>query len=350
MEKEKLQPANYEKNKSLFVKSFWMTIIVLFIITLLMLALSVINTPSNSLQDAANQRAYEALSDELIAAMPTFVGEVMTKVADDPFPKTEQKINESVDKAFSLAYQNIPKFADAHYSVVGEYVELGLGATGQLSSYIQKQLFSNLDSSLSEASTEVSKTFNIEIFEKVDFYSKEVTQNIPITSAQKLSLEKRLSSEIQTHISMLRDTGVIGAGAIGAMSGVATVKLIAANISRKLLIKLGAKYSAKLAAKSASTGSLAAAGAAIGSFIPGIGTAIGGIVGGIAGWVIADVAFVSVDEWINRDEFEQDLYNLITEQKNIIKTNLKHEVNKIKAMLASDEKGSVVGETPSSLN
>ena len=337
-------------SKNLFVKSFWWTIIVLFLITLIMLVLSVFNSSEHSLEQAANQRAYEELSDELLAAIPDYVGEVMTKVVNDPFPKTEKVINDSVDEAFSFVYKNIPKFADTHYSVLGEYVEIGMGASGKLSSHIQKQLFSGLESRLETASNKVSDTLNSEILEKIDSYVKEVTEKPSISKSQKQAFEEQLSIELRKHLSMTRNAASMGGGgALGAITGVTAVKLIAANVSRKLLIKLGAKYSAKLAAKSVSTASIAAAGAAIGSFVPVVGTAAGGIIGATIGWFTMDAAFVTVDEWLNREEFELDLRNLITQQKNKIKQYMKREVNKIKEKLTLDERESLTGKTPSTL-
>lgn len=337
-------------SNNLFSTYFWWTIIVFFIITLIMIALSLINSSSQSLEKAAKKRAYQTLSDEVLAEIPKHVGEIMIKVSKDPLPKTEQVINDSVDDAFSLVYKNIPKFADAHYSVVGEYVELGMSATGKLSSYLQKQLFSGLKSRLALASNKVGNSLNSEILEKIDSYAEEVTEKYSISKDQKQAFEKQLSIELRKHLSMNRNAiSMGGGGVIGVLIGVTAVKLIAANLSKKLLIKLGVKYSTKLAAKSASTASMAAAGAAIGSFFPMVGTAIGGAIGGVVAWFTMDAVFVSVDEWLNRDDLELNLRNLINEQKNKIKQDMKSEVYKIKENLTFVEKDTLKDKTPSAL-
>ena len=80
-----------------------------------------------------------------------------------------------------------------------------------------------------------------------------------------------------------------------------------------------------------------------------VGTAAGGIIGATIGWFTMDAAFVTVDEWLNREEFELDLRNLITQQKNKIKQDMKREVNKIKEKLTLDERESLTGKTPSTL-
>ncbi|MBN2825813.1 MAG: hypothetical protein JXQ76_10840, partial [Campylobacterales bacterium] len=46
-----------------------------------------------------------------------------------------------INHAFGSVYQNVDKFLDFHYSVIGEYSELGAMATGKIEQSIQKRLF-----------------------------------------------------------------------------------------------------------------------------------------------------------------------------------------------------------------
>lgn len=61
-----------------------------------------------------------------------------------PLPQTNAAIERQIDKAFAPVYERIPAFLDWHYSIVGQYTELGQAALGALEEAIESRLFGEL--------------------------------------------------------------------------------------------------------------------------------------------------------------------------------------------------------------
>ena len=318
------------KNTNLFARSFWWTIIALFLITLILLILSAIRPNEKALNEAANERAYLALPEKLKNSISTIAPQIVIDVSEKEFVSTNLLIDESLDKAFSPVYQNIHSFADFHYSLMGEYTELGLAATGKLASKIQSILFKGFEESYKQATNNISTEFNSEFIRLVQKESEKYATDFKLNEEQSNNFKNLLTQQIVESITTHDGSTVITKAFLGGTLGVGTTKLIAAQISRKLLLKLGVKYSTKLAAKSASASSTAAIGAAIGSFFPGVGTVIGGVIGGVVGWVSVDKVFLEVDEWMHRTEFEQEIRIQLDEQKKLLKSSIKKRLSDLK--------------------
>jgi len=131
------QPENLRSK--VFQKSCWGTIIFLFIITVILITLGATHHSDKALKEAYSERV---ISAETLNKVAPVLGRVYKDIDTIAYPKSFQnEISRKVDEAFLPVYQNIPNFADMHYSVIGEYTEIGLAATGDLSSSIQAKLF-----------------------------------------------------------------------------------------------------------------------------------------------------------------------------------------------------------------
>ena len=255
---------------------------------------------------------FRAPPEELFQAERVRANKILSEYTDQSlvtsFPGTEAEIDQQVDKAFAPAYDNIETFADAHYSVIGEYTELILAATGRLDEKIQKILFEGLQERLGVAWNQISKNFKDELAD--NFKGKAEHQ-----AAMSLVIDD-MHSRFEASDLALKSSMAAGSGAAGVM----ITKTVSAAIAKKLIVVTAAKTAGKTTVKFAGTASGAGTGAVIGSFIPGAGTAVGGIVGGIVGWFLVDKVVVEADEHFNRDDFEKEVAALIDEQKARVKS------------------------------
>lgn len=284
------------RNGNRFLTYFLATIVVLFLVIATLLTVVYFRAPAEELIQAERVRVNKLLSEYTNQTLGT------------SFPGTEADINLQVDKAFAPAYNNIEAFADAHYSVIGEYTELFLAATGQLEEKIQQILFEGLQQRLGLAWNQISKKFMDEL---ADNFKADAEHH----AAMDLVLDDMLGRFEASDLA-LKSSIAAGSGAAGVMIS----KTISAAIAKKLVAVSAAKTAGKTTAKFAGTASFAGTGAIIGSFIPGAGTAAGGIIGGIVGWFLVDKAVVEVDEHYNRADFEKELAALIDEQKARVKS------------------------------
>ena len=70
--------------------------------------------------------------------------------------ETEGAIRNGIDTAFAPVYTGIPAFMD-HYSVIGQYVELGQAAFGRLQEESSARLFAGLQERLVTVSVDAGR-------------------------------------------------------------------------------------------------------------------------------------------------------------------------------------------------
>ena len=233
-------------------------------------------------------------------------------------------IETEIDKAFAPVYAQIPKLANFHYSVIGEYTELGAAAMGNLQDSIGEILFQEVDFS-QRLETGVGNVFSGSgevISRAMDDVSRRVGARMAFSPEEMQLLAPALELTLQdmearfSDVSLgLRSAGAVGGAAAGGLAAKATAKTVAGKLAGKAAIKAGAK--------AAGVGGGAAVGAAVGSMIPGLGTAVGGIIGAAAVWLATDKVVVEVDEYLNRETFETDMAALIDVEKTRIKEELR---------------------------
>ena len=293
---ETAKPRELPRNGNQFLNYFFGTIVALFIVIATLLTIVHFQAPQKELIQAERVRANKLLSEYTDQTLGT------------SFPDTEADIDQQVDKAFAPAYNNIKAFTNTHYTVIGEYTELVLAATGKLEEKIQEILFEGLQERLGVAWNQISTNFKTEL---ADNFKAEAEHQ----AAMSLVIDDMLSRFEASDLA-LKSSMAAGSGAAGVM----ITKTISAAIAKKLIAVTAAKTAGKTTAKFAVTASGAGTGAVIGSFIPGAGTAVGGIIGGIVGWFLVDKAVIEVDEHFNRDDFEKEVASLIDEQKARVKS------------------------------
>jgi len=303
--------------------------------TLLLFLFAIINSEVGEKQPFD---LHEAQHKRVLAAWPILKANIPQYVFAEPFDELDPKINMQIDQAFAPVYARIPHFADKHYSVLGEYIELGQAATNQIERSLQQELFTGLDARLNVASTNIAFAFNGIVKQRIQTLSNELA--IEGIDVQRL---QQLSTEYLNHVLKMREV----AQQIGVAAGVGGVGALSALLSVKLMAKLSAKMAGKVAL-SAGGGASAAVGATIGSVVPGVGTVIGGIIGGVIGWLATDAIVVSVDEWFNREDFEKELRQMVTDQREQVKQSFKKKIEQMRRTFYEKAK-SVSDKTPAEL-
>ena len=300
---------------------FWWTILALISVTVVLLILATLNQnpqPEEERRVRIEQGKESPQPEEgLRARAERRKGLILRRVLrPELFKKTDNAIDETIDSAFEPIYSRIPEFLDWHYSVVGQYQQLGAAALGTLESQMESRLFSGVNERLENASVNIDETFKAEYRFLISQKVHDEVQTVDNES--KTTYERMLNEAMQRFTSFVPASGF--AALQSAIGGKALFGAITKAMSKKLLTSVAAKTTVKAATKMVGAGGAAATGAAIGAFLGPIGVAIGGISGAVIGWLAVDAVVVAVDKHFKRDEFEQELIALIDKRKGGIKS------------------------------
>ncbi len=326
---------------------FWWTILALISVTVVLLILATINQDSQpekqqrvrTEQGKESPRAGENLGLRVEERSPRpeeylrkqakqRMGPILRELRPESFEKTANTIDEQIDLAFEPIYDQIPKLLNWHYSVPGQYEQLGKAAFGYLESEMEERLFSGIYERLKDASTKINETFKAEFDSLISQKIKDETQ--AVDNASRDVYEKMLTKVMQNSIQRFT-ASVPGSGVTafqGAIAGKALFGTITKTMSKKLFASVVIKTSGKIAAKMAGAGGAAASGAVVGAFLGPGGAVVGGVVGGIVGWVAVDAVVVTIDKHFNRDDFEQELVTLIDKRKDEVKSLMREAKSK----------------------
>ena len=245
--------------------------------------------------------------------------------------QTEGAIQRGIEAAFAPIYEGIPPFLDWHYSIIGQYVELGQAAFGRLQEELAARLFAGLEWRIADASADVDRVMRDEMRESVELWMRNEAQTLP-TEALRTTYQRMLDATVPATIQRFTvsavPSGIVAAGAGSA--GTAAAATVAKGLAKKLTASTFVKTVGKAVAKVGSPLGAAAAGAAAGAILGPAGAAIG-VLAGATAWLALDSAFVNVDEHLNRSALERDLIGLVDESKEQVKTALSAAVDEAKA-------------------
>ncbi|MBW0157608.1 hypothetical protein [Sedimentimonas flavescens] len=277
---------------------FWGTIALLFMVTLVAKLLASWHAGRNDVEGAD-----EGSPGGQSETKTTYVERAFT-VAEEKAEGARREIGPLLDKAYAPVYRGIPAYMDYHYSLKGEWLELGSAALGEIGVGLDSYLFSGLETRLTALAVELDRDFD----ERYSIALDEALAKVPGGRAAMGSVVTRAIDDAKSR--MEKTAGVFAAGALGGVSFKALTKGFAKN--------LGTKLAAKVAAKTGTKWVTVASGAGIGAGAcswAGPGAAGCAVVGAVITWVGVDLALVKLDEYVTRDEFERDLRELIDNQK-----------------------------------
>ena len=241
-----------------------------------------------------------------------------TKIA--ALSRSETLIRDGLRKSFAQAESRVDGYLDWYYSVFGEYERLAAMAGGkvadEISSELLKRLFGGqLDQQLSGLAKSASDGV-------VQMYAALAGESLS-SLRQKVKADPcvdRLFDAARID-SFERDLARAGSAAtVGIATGTATAvskagATAAAKLGGKKFAQHAAAFATKMAAKKGAS--------AVGGFLTGgavcspggpLALVCGGALG-VATWIGADALFISIDEYINRDEMQQDILTSLAEME-----------------------------------
>jgi len=219
--------------------------------------------------------------------------------------ETEAAVADEMRVVFAPVYAAIPAYADFHYSVLGEYIELTEAATGAVAQGVEDRLFPDFDQRYAAALARIDPVFAERFAAALAEISARPEGALPLGDATRAAL-----ADAQARMSVTAPLATVAAAGVGKAAAKALSKALL-----KTLAKTAAKTGLKTGAKAAGIGGGMAAGAGIGSVLGPPGALLGGVIGGVATWIAVDYAVIKIDEVLNRDAFEAELRALIDAER-----------------------------------
>lgn len=226
----------------------------------------------------------------------------------------QHQADHQIELAFSPVYQNIDAFLDFHYSVIGEYTELGAAATGKIAETIKEKLFGReFDRYLNKAQQNINKTYIQNLQAHIEQIHIKATGDIDKT------LNAKILQDLNADITQRFTQQKIKLGAfVGTAAAIKIISIISAKIAAKAASKIAVKTASKSTAKVASAGTAAAAGTLCGPF-----AWICSPLAATAAWFGTDALIITGDEYLNREDFKHEIIMMIDAQKAILKKRIK---------------------------
>lgn len=292
------------------MRAAWCTILV-FLVLSLGLVLAAYHGARVSMSEMVEAHVEVEAPPPVFEAPKGVVEDWARRAAEVATKAATTELRARLDVVFAPVHAAVPAYADFHYSVLGEYIELTEAALRSVSSSMEERLFEGFDPRLIAALDEVGKTyqaaFRSEIEQSAEAGRLALGEEAILGAATRLAIEDTVA---RAGVGVPAEIAAAGVGAIGAKAAAAALG--------KALVKGVAKIAAKSAVKPLGIGGAAAAGAAAGSPAGPPGAVIGGVVGAALGWFTMDYAIVKIDELISREAFEADLHALIDGEQELL--------------------------------
>ena len=297
------------------------------------------------------------------------------RLRDAPLPRTDQALRDQVDAAFEPVYARIPEFLDWHYSVAGQYTQLGQVILDQLegspfaraaferlrSSQLARAVLDRLDeSALAQGAVErlqdsevvraavdqLRQGVDARLFGDLPDRIGQVSAHVERVMKEEMNalVERRILDEVRT----LPPRGY-AEGATpcpeSETSGIGSAYegMLRAAIPQTLRRFTNSAAPTGIVAAGAALSGAAAAGALVrglsrrvlfrtaGRTARVLGAAVGGLAAGTAAWLLVDTAVLFVDEHFNRDDLERELTELVDEQKQATRAALSRAVREARS-------------------
>lgn len=289
------------------LRAFWATIVAMACVTIGLALAAVLRAPE---------------SEKLPRELPSTVLErLFSEAARKARAELTHRIDDVLYEAYSPVYAAVPAYASFHYSILGEYTELGRAALGEMSATLGGQLFAGFEDRLRREAAVLDRVFAAAYRKAIE---DAIAEAVPTASAKPL-LGPMTKAVINDAIDRAQITVPLASVATTA-AGSGALKAATTAMAKKI----GARVAIKAAAKGAAKGGgvlTGAGGGALACSWSGPVAVLCGVLGGAAAWLITDAAIVNIDEFFNRDEFEADLRRLIdqdrAEKKRLLEDALK---------------------------
>ncbi|RBQ32613.1 hypothetical protein CRU92_02555 [Arcobacter sp. FW59] len=297
------------------LKYFWNTIIILIFFSVILISIALIkqeiNQEKNISKTPITEKLQEVLTDTLKQNIEKYHNDILQNL-EMTKQDIDKIITENIDKTFDeLINNNVDKYLDFHYSVVGEYTELFAFTFGDMNKVINEKLLGkDFDKTINKLSQEIVNNSYLKIQRHLQDIEFIATKNVD------LELNKSSLENLKLNIKENLETNLLDMKATILTTAIAT----------KLAISISSKISAKLALKSAgktATKLAASTTAASGGITCGIAAPLCGIAFGTIAWFGTDAIVISADEYLNKDDFKQEIISSLNEVKLELKEQYK---------------------------
>lgn len=319
---------SYWKQLSKFERIFWGTIGAMFIVWLSISMIAIDKMEDKKSQTKMEDKKSQTKEEDKKSII---LGLFSTDRAKNNLTEGESSVNESLNSALEKIYKridtdidglfenvenNVDTFLDFHYSVKGEYTELGTMAFGDMEKLIEKQLFGDrFPEEFKKLTDGIDTEYKKAMQQHFDDTKKIAFEGVDFNLSENNEAIKRLNDDIKRNF-LLQETKTYAliAGGIALKIAATLSTKIATAAATKGTVKAGSKAAAKMAA--AGTG--AAVGLTCGPF-----AWVCSPVVAVTLWVATDVAVVSADEHFTRDAFKQEILSSLEEHKQNTKDSFK---------------------------
>ncbi|CAJ99748.1 hypothetical protein [Helicobacter acinonychis] len=300
-EKEKIKKKKGRK----YIYIFLGTIIGLFI-TYNIISIILYNEPSQEMKTAHTKTILKYLPDLIKNNLDSHQLEI-SDLLNSGKDRMYSEIDTQVDNLFNPIENNVDKFLDWHYSLKGNYTELGLWlakATGlsvkdAIANKLQEKfLGTDYEQRLKTMTDNISDTYISLLTQHKEDVEKIATQGMDTNDSQIAEILKNIDDGIDDKIKEHVKLKSYFIGAVGVVASVG-VGVIMGKIAPEFLAKLSTRF--------------------------GVGILTKGIGGGLISAIGVDVAFNYFDEKLNRKKFKEEIENNIKKVKEDLKENLKDD-------------------------
>ena len=254
-------------------------------------------------------------ADHAVELEPTAVEQLLSGTASRTLQEVTREVERHLADVYKPVYDAIPKYVDFHYSVWGEYVELGSAFAGQMGGDLQDRLFSGFEQRLASAGSDLDQQFRESYKAALDEEVRDAMDADNPDSVLGEATQRALDDAVaRARVSY----PIAGAASIAGSGG---LKALTAGLTTKLLTKIAAKAGTKGTLKGGSL--LLGVGGAAAACAWGGPLAIAcGVAGGIVAWLLVDAVIVNLDEVLHRDEFEAELSEFVDQHQSEIKRSI----------------------------
>lgn len=243
--------------------------------------------------------------------------------------RLQRELEQAHARLLARALDQVPRFADWHYSLQGEYARLLHAALGDLPGFMAERMMEHvfepagvsaaldalfvrldqgLDAELRAGATEASQL----LARLVRTQAVEPTATAELRVVESRSLGADLSAHLEPRLALapedLARQGV--AASAGAVAGAVAMKKLGLATAGKLGLKAAGSALAGTGTGAATGAALCGASVVAAPLVAGCAL-VGGIVAGVGTWVLVDKGALEAEEYLRRAAFEAELRSAI---------------------------------------
>lgn len=157
---KKQEDQRNDKERKLFARFLWGTIIVLAAASLALLAIGLLRSDQSTGDLREEPRAADRVATvQDVEIEPNTLQTMFGRAASIARAETSDEIDPLLDELYEPVYGGITSYADFHYTVLGEYTELVGAALGTATDAIEERLYDGFDDRIERVANTLDARF-----------------------------------------------------------------------------------------------------------------------------------------------------------------------------------------------